>query len=168
MLPTPHPNRSLHYATSLMLNRRRSSLWSAPTDVIDPITLDPMAQLMRSSQRIAKIRACPPYGMSLKRETYIYIYLLCLWLWNRTSRGSIVVVGVVVIEVWPHCRHSIALVRCHTQPTLWSLLSEHGLALFSHDILTFLHRNNSPPETLFWKCDFHAWWESNFWKQFKR
>ena len=150
-----------------MTNRRRSSLWSAQTSVIDPITLDPMAQLKRSSQRIDKLRACPPpYGMSLKRESSIY--LLCFWLWNRTSRGSIVVVGVVVIEVWPHCRHSIALVRCHTQPTLWSLLSEHGFALFSYDILTFLHRNNSPPEISLWKCDPHAGWESHFSKQSKK
>ena len=57
------------------------------------------------------------------------------------------VVGVVVIEVWPHCRHSIALVRCHTHNQHFDLCySEHGFALFSNDILTFLHRNNSPPE----------------------
>ena len=45
---------------------------------------------------------------------------------------------------------------------------EREFALFCNDILTFLHRGNSPPENSCWKCDPHAGWESHFSKQAKK
>ena len=124
-----------------MTNRRRSSLWSAQKDVID----------------------------LLKRVTSIYIVFCCasdcgigppevllwLWAWLWLKFGHTVVIPLRQFAV-THNKH---FDLCY---------SEHGFALFSNDILTFLHRNNSPPEISLWKCDPHAGWESHFSKQSKK
>ena len=75
MLPKPHPNRPLHYASKLIINRRRSSLRSGHIDVIP-------------KHNATKAGPNKNPGVDAARSR----------LWNRTSRGpiAIVVVGVVV------------------------------------------------------------------------
>ena len=40
--------------------------------------------------------------------------------------------------------------------------ANHMFAVFSNDILIFLHYNNSPPKNKIRNCDPHAWWEAHF------
>ena len=71
----------------------------------------------------------------------------------------------------PHGRTVVSPLRLSAvthDPHFDRRISEREFALFCNDILTFLHRGNSPPGNSCWKCDPHAGWESHFSKQAKK